>query len=165
MASFLPTGIVALPTTSGAISVASPWEPSSGSQQHHTAEILDRYQRLRKVSYSTSNGVVIIDDDVVYGTEEEFSDAVEAAKQVRTNPGLGSHGQRRALSWVPVTNAWPGAEVLFAYENEAAKSAAGDVLRQGMEVWKGKAPFLKFTEESYREKGKLGVLVIMAKEC
>ena len=126
-------------------------------------EILDRSQRLRKVTYTTSNGVVIIDGDVTYGTEEEFAKAVDAAK--RTNPGFASDRQRRALSWTPGTNARPGAEVLYAYENATAEASAGEVMKRGIEAWKAKAPFLKFTKQPFSKKGTPGVLVITTEEC
>jgi len=165
LASLLPTITIALPTTSHAGSQVSTWRPGLGSQQRNTVEILDGPRGLRKVTYWTSNGVVIIDGDVAYGSEEEFSEAVQAAKQMKMHPGSESDRQRRALSWDAGINTWPGAEVVFAYESEEAEASAGDLLKRGMTIWKEKAPYLKFTKRSYSKQGTKGALVITAQEC
>lgn len=100
-------------------------------------EIYDNYYGLRNVSYTTtSNGLAVIDGDVIYGTLEDLL----AHESCLFDPG---EINTNAFS---VRTAWPGANILYKFDSHDTAIAIGNAVSTAISRWKSVASYLTFTE-------------------
>jgi hypothetical protein len=120
--------------------------------------INDDFYGLRNVSYFVvSDGLAIIDGDVVYGREKDL-----LAHQVNHDTQL-SHKKARAFS---APNTWPEAKISYKYVSDAVQSQLSPYVDEAIQRWKRGAPYLTFSQILPNSNSAMnGVVTISANDC
>jgi hypothetical protein len=108
----------------------------------------------RTLSYFVSDGLAIIDGDVIYGTEEQI---IESSI---------NNSSKRAYSIWPFENSrkWPFGIIQYQYEDEATASGRGPKFEEAIERWTNKLPFLTFMNLGVNNVPDVNVLMVRAIE-
>jgi Astacin (Peptidase family M12A) len=102
----------------------------------------------RVVSYFVSDGFVVVDGDMVYGTEDDFQnilvqDNVSLDDLPESGNGTAVGDSKRSISVFPL-GTWPDNTVLYAYADSATESDFGSLVSTAMARWTSQVPCLKF---------------------
>lgn len=115
-----------------------PVEDSQERVEYATLEIYDEYYGLRNVSYTvTSNGLAVIDGDVIYGT---FDDLLAHDSRLSVPDIIST----KSFS---VRTAWPGANILYKFDSPATAAVLQSTVSTAISRWKSVASYLTFTEQ------------------
>ena len=123
-----------------------------------TVTINDNFYGTRNVSYFvTSNGLAIIDGDVVYGTVQDL------LQHTIEDSTLGDIKAKRAFS---APNVWPSPNIKYKYDFDDTERRIGSTVSEAIRRWNVGAPYVIFTAVS--PNGPLGidgVVTISANDC
>jgi hypothetical protein len=99
--------------------------------------INDDFYGTRNVSYFvTSNGLAIIDGDVVYGTVQDL------IQHTIENSTVGNVKAKRAFS---ASNVWPSPVITYKYDSDDTEQQLGSIVSEAIRRWNVGAPYLTFT--------------------
>lgn len=125
------------------------------------------------VSYEISDGLAIVDGDVIYGTQAEFeskivkdykvlniSDYPTNPEQPQARSNSVRFGKRSNSLFENESGLWPSGKVRFKFATPDAKKQLGSDVTTAINRWKAKASCLSFTEEKISDKWSWDVVTI-----
>jgi len=108
----------------------------------------------REISwFYLSNGLVVYDGDIIFGTTAEFNDALVNITHSPNDPSLSrrhdipSQGlAKRAYSEWPPPNVrlWPGGIVFYRYFDSSVEFAVSAAVDSAISIWKNAVPCIHF---------------------
>ncbi|KAL9609750.1 MAG: hypothetical protein Q9167_005506 [Letrouitia subvulpina] len=102
-----------------------------------TIQLNDQYFGWRKATYyTTSDGLAVIDGDIIYGRVEDLLAKNGALNRTQRQ-------RKRALSGLA---AWPSATIKFTYLSEETEINLSATVNEAIRRWKTRAPYLKFSK-------------------
>jgi hypothetical protein len=123
-----------------------------------TVTISDDNYGTRNVSYFvTSNGLAIIDGDVVYGTVQDL------LQHTIENSTAGNANGKRAFS---ASNVWPSPVITYKYDSDDSERQLSSIVNEAIRRWNVGAPYLTFTRASPNGPDPVdGVVTISVGDC
>jgi hypothetical protein len=123
-----------------------------------TVTISDDLYGTRNVTYFvTSNGLAVIDGDVVYGT---IGDLIEHTIE---NSTTGTVNAKRAFS---ASNIWQQAVIAYKYDSDATERRIDSFVSEAIQRWNAGAPYVTFKQTFPNGADPTdGIVTITANDC
>jgi hypothetical protein len=148
--------LISLLTSAPAFAQNSPIYPSNKTLT--TVTISDDFYGTRNVSYFvSSNGLAIIDGDVVYGTVQDL------LQHTIENSTAGNAEAKRAFS---ASNVWPSPNITYKYDSDDTERRIAPIVIEAIRRWNVGAPYLTFSAVSPNSAHAVdGIVTINATDC